>query len=63
LLSGNNRVLVVNLSGEYIGMPISWNGLLVPLCYVAGLPTTYYGLVFGLSAVLMISPLRIKKWG
>jgi CDP-diacylglycerol--serine O-phosphatidyltransferase len=57
------RFNVVNLSGEYIGMPISWNGLLVPLCYVVGLPTTYYGLVFGLSAVLMISPLRIKKWG
>jgi CDP-diacylglycerol--serine O-phosphatidyltransferase len=57
------RFNVVNLAGEYIGMPISWNGLLVPLCYAVGLPPRYYGLVFGLSAVLMISPLRIKKWG
>jgi CDP-diacylglycerol--serine O-phosphatidyltransferase len=57
------RFNVVNLSGEYIGMPIPWNGLLVSLCYVVGLPTTYYGVIFGLSSVLMISPLRIKKWG
>jgi CDP-diacylglycerol---serine O-phosphatidyltransferase len=57
------RFNVVNLSGEYIGMPITWNGLLVPLSYFVGLPTKYYGMVFVLSSVLMISPLRIKKWG
>jgi len=57
------RFNVVNLAGEYIGMPITWNGLLVPLSYGVGLPTQYYGLVLVLSAVLMISPLRIKKWG
>jgi CDP-diacylglycerol---serine O-phosphatidyltransferase len=57
------RFNVVNLSGEYIGMPITWNGLLVPLIYGVGLPARYYGVVFGLSALLMISPLKIKKWG
>jgi phosphatidylserine synthase len=53
----------VNLSGEYIGMPITWNGLLIPLSYGVGLPTQYYGPLLVLSSVLMISPLRIKKWG
>jgi hypothetical protein len=44
-------------------MPITWNGLLLPLSYGVGLPTQYYGLLLVLSSVLMISPLRIKKWG
>ena len=57
------RFNVVNLTGEYIGMPITWNGLLLPLSYAVGLPTQYYRLLLVLSAVLMISPLRIKKWG
>jgi CDP-diacylglycerol--serine O-phosphatidyltransferase len=56
------RFNVVNLTGEYIGMPITWNGLLLPLSYGVGLSTQYYGLLLVLSAVLMISPLRIKKW-
>jgi CDP-diacylglycerol--serine O-phosphatidyltransferase len=56
------RFNVVNLADEYIGMPITWNGLLIPLSYSVGLPTQYYGLVLVLSSVLMISPLRIKKW-
>jgi CDP-diacylglycerol--serine O-phosphatidyltransferase len=55
------RFNVVNLQGEYIGMPITMNGLMVPLIYWAGLPTRYYALVFLLSAGLMISPLRVKK--
>jgi phosphatidylserine synthase len=54
---------VVNLTGEYIGMPITWNGLLVSLSYFGGLSPKYYGLLFAVSSVLMISPLRIKKWG
>ena len=57
------RFNVVNLAGEYIGMPITWNGLLLPLSYGIGLPTQYYGPLLVLSSVLMISPLRIKKWG
>ena len=57
------RFNVVNLTGEYIGMPITWNGLLVPLCYFGGLPPKFYSLVLAVSSVLMISPLRIKKWG
>ena len=57
------RFNVVNLTGEYIGMPITWNGLLVPLSYYSGLPPKYYSLVLLVSSVLMISPLRIKKWG
>jgi CDP-diacylglycerol--serine O-phosphatidyltransferase len=57
------RFNVVNLAGEYIGMPITWNGLLLPLCYGVGLPPQYYGPLLVLSSVLMISPLRIKKWG
>jgi CDP-diacylglycerol--serine O-phosphatidyltransferase len=55
------RFNVINLKGAYIGMPITMNGLIVPLLYWAGLPTSYYALVFLLSAGLMISPLRIKK--
>jgi CDP-diacylglycerol--serine O-phosphatidyltransferase len=57
------RFNVVNLSGEYIGMPITWNGVIVPLSYFFGLPTKYYDIIFMLSSLLMISPLRIKKWG
>jgi CDP-diacylglycerol--serine O-phosphatidyltransferase len=55
------RFNVVNLKGKYIGMPITFNGLIVPLIYFAMLPTRYYAIVFLISAVFMISPLRIKK--
>jgi CDP-diacylglycerol--serine O-phosphatidyltransferase len=55
------RFNVVNLKGEYIGMPITMNGLIVPLIYFTMLPTRYYAMVFSLSAGLMISPWRIKK--
>lgn len=43
------------------GMPITLNGVIVPVFYFVGL-TSWYPFIFLVSAVLMISAFRIKKF-
>lgn len=45
----------------YEGMPITINGIIVPVIYFAGLPAYYYPYVYLLSGFLMISAIKIKK--
>lgn len=47
--------------GYYLGMPITWNGIVIPLAIFAGLPTAYLPYLYILLAILMVSPVQIKK--
>jgi|TARA_B100000315_G_scaffold188858_1_gene178630 CDP-diacylglycerol--serine O-phosphatidyltransferase len=55
------RYNIMNLSNSYAGMPITLNGIIIPLVYVARLPIDYYPYLYILLGILMVSSLRIKK--
>ncbi len=55
------RYNVLNNSREFIGMPISINGLLFPLLYFISVPSALYPFILILSGVLMVSPFKIKR--
>ena len=46
---------------HFEGMPITINGIVIPIFYFVGL-TSWYPFIFLVSAVLMISAFRIKKF-
>jgi CDP-diacylglycerol--serine O-phosphatidyltransferase len=49
------------VKGHYFGMPITANGLLFPIIYFAGVPIFYWPFIYLASAVLMVSPFKLKK--
>lgn len=55
------RFNITKLKGVFEGMPITLNGLLIPVMYFAMLPADYYFIFYLLSGGLMISSFRIKK--
>ena len=55
------RYNIMNLSGEYAGMPITLNGLLIPLIYFIKVPVNYYPYLYIFLAILMVSSIRVKK--
>ena len=55
------RYNIMEFSGEFAGMPITVNGVVVPLLYFADVPVLYYPYVYLFLALAMISPLKIKK--
>ena len=63
LAAGALRLARYNLKDipHYEGMPITVNGLVVPIFYFAGL-TSWYPFIFLVSAVFMLSAFRIKKF-
>jgi CDP-diacylglycerol---serine O-phosphatidyltransferase len=58
------RYNIIEFTGEkeFTGMPITVNGLVVPLLFIFGVPTAAYPYVFLLLAVAMVSPVTIKKF-
>jgi CDP-diacylglycerol---serine O-phosphatidyltransferase len=63
LCAGILRLARFNISSEpavYYGMPITLNGVIVPLVYFLG-GSEYFNLVFIILAVLMISTVKVKK--
>ncbi len=46
---------------EYIGMPITFNGIIIPLVYFLRTPVTIYPIIYLISSLLMISNIKIKK--
>jgi len=52
---------IIDLKKEYEGMPITLNGLLIPLIYFLRVPFDFYPYIYLILGVLMISSLRIKK--
>ncbi len=64
LCAGALRLARFNITKKekgYKGMPITINGLIVPIIYFAGI-TAWYPLWFLVSAILMISAFKIKKF-
>lgn len=51
---------VTKFTGIFNGVPITVNGLL-PILYIAGLPLYCYPYLLIAMAILMVSPLQIKK--
>ena len=48
--------------GYYFGMPITVNGVIFPALYFAGVPINCWFYVYIVSAILMVSPFRLKKF-
>ena len=55
------RYNIMNLPGEYAGMPITMNGLLIPIIYFTKVPFNYYPYIYLFLALLMVSSIRVKK--
>ena len=64
LLCGILRLAKFNImqaQGVYIGMPITWNGIILPLLLFFSFPIIYLPYVFILLAILMVAPVQVKK--
>ncbi len=55
------RYNITHLKGEFQGMPITWNGLLIPVLFFLDLPKFVYPYSYLVLSVLMISSFRIKR--
>ena len=55
------RYNIIDLQDSYAGMPITLNGIIIPIIYLAKLPFDYYQYVYILLGILMVSSLRIRK--
>jgi CDP-diacylglycerol--serine O-phosphatidyltransferase len=49
------------IKGHYFGMPITMNGILIPIIYFGGVPLPYWPYIYFISAVLMVIPFKLKK--
>jgi len=49
------------VKGCYFGMPITMNGIIFPVLYFASVPFCYWPYIYIISAILMVSPFRLKK--
>lgn len=54
---------IMDADGYYIGMPITFNGILIPATVLLGLPSTYIPYVYLFLGMLMIAPVKIQKRG
>jgi len=45
----------------YEGMPITMNGILIPIVYFVDLPTRFYPIIYIVLGILMISSFKTKK--
>ncbi len=52
---------IMNLEGAYIGMPVTWNGIIIPLAFIVGLPALYYPYLYLLLSILMVAPVQVTK--
>ena len=55
------RYNIIEFNGEFAGMPITVNGLVIPLVYILGVPAKAYPYIYLFLAILMVSPLKFKK--
>ena len=51
----------MDFKGAYQGMPITLNGIIIPIAYFAKVPLGYYPYIFLALGILMISAIKIKK--
>lgn len=55
------RYNIMEFNGEFAGMPITVNGVVIPLIYICRVPAEVYPYVYLFLAILMVSPLKVKK--
>ena len=55
------RYNIMEFTGEFAGMPITVNGVVIPLIYFLKVPAVAYPYIYLFLAILMVSPLKIKK--
>lgn len=55
------RYNIMDLKGEFEGMPITMNGLIIPLIYFLDFPIDYFPYIYLGLGILMISSLRVRK--
>jgi len=55
------RYNIMDFSGEFAGMPITVNGVIIPLIYLVKVPVMAYPYIYLFLAILMVSPLKFKK--
>ena len=55
------RYNIMDLKGSFQGMPITMNGVIIPLIYFLKMPIQYYPYVYLVLGILMVSSIRIKK--
>lgn len=55
------RYNIMNLSGAFQGMPITLNGIIIPLVYFLGTPIRFYPYIYLVLGVLMVSSFRVRK--
>ncbi len=55
------RYNIMEFTGDFAGMPITINGLVIPLIYFLKVPTNIYPYIYLFLAILMVSPLKVKK--
>ena len=55
------RYNIMDLKGAFQGMPITLNGIIIPLAYFLNVPIKFYPYIYLTLGILMVSSLRIKK--
>ena len=55
------RYNIMNLKGAFQGMPITMNGIFIPLAYFLHTPIKFYPYIYLVLGILMVSSFRIKK--
>lgn len=55
------RYNIMEFTGEFAGMPITVNGVVIPLIYLLKVPVIAYPYIYLFLAILMVSPLKVKK--
>ena len=55
------RYNIMDLKGSFQGMPITLNGIVIPLAYFLSVPIRFYPYIYLTLGILMVSSFRIKK--
>lgn len=55
------RYNIMDLKGAFQGMPITLNGIIIPLAYFSKIPIKFYPYIYLTLGILMVSSFKIKK--
>ena len=55
------RYNIMDMKGTFQGMPITLNGIIIPLTYFLNVPIKFYPYIYISLGILMVSSIRIKK--
>ncbi len=55
------RYNIMNLSGAFQGMPITLNGIIIPLIFFLDVPIKFYPYIYLVLGILMVSSFRMRR--